>query len=697
MNKVFFDRPTFNIVVLSLLSFVEALQILIIVALVFSFIPIPVPPLVQNFFPLTQYDVRLERESFYYHVWIFAALALQGLLMFLNRRRLEENDLWRRWLPYICTMSGMIIIQIFAVFKIFLWGNPWWARNLLYIALGLGVLARIFWPELWRFMLWAWKLPASLKMPRGGYWVMDAGVLLILTVMIFAPDLNGVLARMFSYDKFYHFDSFIMCPAWAHHNGLVLNLDVTSEYSLFISIVFDGLMKIMGGFSYAHAVGIMIGASAVYYFLLYGLWRYWTKSFWLSFFAVVLSIKLQFFHWGVVPLIWIYPSATPLRFLPDVFFLFFILRFTQHFSLRWLYAAAVISGLALAWIADVGAYVYGTLLLAAGACVYQKGTKIIPKLVAVAILPWCIAGGILSIFYGGLLANGNFWHRAFEFAAFFLQGWGALPITEGLKDKQFFAFCMGFIIPTAYLGTLLYSAGVFLFQKSRTHLFMAFVSFYGLGLYHYFVHRSGVTSYYAVVIPGIFVLLFWTQASLKLCTGNWQKALKLFLCAWALVALMTSYLFTYYPNVLNLSGYDWSVEKKFYTQSFDFSQDAGLIDALTTPHEAVPLISSFENKILMQANRRPFFYYYPFMESEHMQGDKQRNFYPHTYASLEFTLRQLREGRPSHVFIQTRLFEGAEGQNYEDSHGGFKQLTAYLRAHYQFQARGQYLTALKLE
>ena len=52
----------------------------------------------------------------------------------------------------------------------------------------------------------------------------------------------------------------------------------------------------------------------MYYFLLYGLWRYWTGSFWLSFFAVVLCVKLQFFHWGVIPLIWIYPSATPYVF-----------------------------------------------------------------------------------------------------------------------------------------------------------------------------------------------------------------------------------------------------------------------------------------------------------------------------------------------------------------------------------------------
>ena len=204
---------------------------------------------------------------------------------------------------------------------------------------------------------------------------MDAGVILILIALIFAPDLKEVLARMFSYDKFYHLDSFIMSPAWAYHNGLILNKDVTSEYSLIVPIVFNGLMKFNGGFSYAHAVRLMIVLSGLYYFLFYGLLRYWLGSVAFAFFAVILAIKLQFFHWGVVPLIWIYPSATPLRFLPDIFFLFFILRFTQGFRMRWLLAAALINGIGLVWTMDVGVYMYVTILVAAAGGVYQKGPK----------------------------------------------------------------------------------------------------------------------------------------------------------------------------------------------------------------------------------------------------------------------------------------------------------------------------------
>jgi hypothetical protein len=700
MNKTFFDKNTINIIVLSLVSFIEALQVLIIIVFIFSFIPIAVPPLVQKLYPLSVYDVHLKRDILFYHVWIALGLGLQGSLMFATRRHLGEDHWWRGLCPYICTMAVFVTIQIFAVFKILLLGNLWWSRDVFYAFLGAGILARIFWPELQRSIDRLWTLWTTRTVPWGGFLLMDAGAIFILVVLVFTPNLSEVLARMFSYDKFYHLDSFIMSPAWAHHNGLILNKDVTSEYSLIIPIVFDALMKLAGGFSYAHAVGLMIGMCAMYYFFLYGLWRYWTGSFWLAFFAVVVSIKLQFFHWGVVPLIWVYPSATPLRSLPDVFFLFFILRFTQNLSLRWLFAAALASGVGLVWTLDVGVYLFVTLLIAALGMVYIKGTKFVPKVLPLVLLPWVVALGILSIFYGTLIWDPHFWQRDFEFASLFLQGWGALPITDGLKDKQFFAFCMGFMVPIAYMGTLLYSLGIFLFRKSRPHLFMILICIYGLGLYHYFIHRSAVTSYYAVVVPLIFVLLYWLQVLLGCCRENWQKGIKLFLCVWALTALTTGFLYLYYPNFLNLSAYDWSGEKKFYEEEFDFSQDALLIDSLTAPNEPVAVITSFETKILMQANRRPFFYYFPMMESQHMRADQEtgwRNLYLHTYARLQQTLTQLQEQKPTHIFIETRLIKGPQAQSYEDSHEGFKVLMAYIRQHYQYPFQGQYLTALELK
>jgi hypothetical protein len=690
MDRTIRNTQTGNIVALSCLSLVEALQLLIIVALVFSFIPMSVPSFVQKLFPISQYDVHLKRDGSFYHLWVIAAFLLQGLLVFANRRHLENPGLLQKVLPYIATMAALVFVQIFAIFKIFLWGNPAWARGLLYAFIVVGALARIFWPELQRFVIWLWK-------PRLPLWVPETAAILAMSVLVFIPHLGEVLARMFSYDKFYHLDSFIMAPAWAHHQGLVLNRDVTSEYSLTIPIVFDNLMNLAGGFSYAHAVSLMIVLCALYYFLLYGLWRYWTRSAALSFFAAMLCLKLQFFHWGVIPLVWIYPSATPLRFLPDIFFLFFVLRFTQDLNLRWLVMAAAVNGLTLVWTVDVGVYLYAALLMAAAAGMYLSGRRILVPIIGVIVLPWVTALVVLSFFYGNIITQSHFWQNSFEFASLFLQGWGALPITEGLKDKQFFAFCMGFIIPLVYTGTLLYSLGTFLFRRSQPNMWMAIICVYGLGLYHYFIHRSGVTSYYAVIVPFIFVLLFWIKTFINSCHAGWQKAMKVFLCVWALTALVTSYLYGYYPNWLNLSAWNWAPEKKFYEGQFDFSRDASLIDALTKSQERVPLISSFETKILMQADRPPFFYYFPMMESEQMQGNALRGTYLHTYARLNRTLKQLKERKPLHVFIQTRVWEGAEAQSYENNHEGFKTLMVYIRGSYEYEQQGQYLTALKLK
>ncbi len=690
MHKNFFDRTTVNIIVLSVLSLMEALQVLIITALVFSFIPIKTPVFVQKLYPLSLYDVRPEREALFYHLWIAVGLGVLALLLFLHRRRIDEDGLAKNFLPYMGVTAALVYAQIFAVFKIFLMGDPWWARDLLYAGIVLGIAARVFWPELKRWLLGAGQFLLTKTMPAKLVGVLDAGVIVLLLFLVFAPDLGKVLGRIFAYDRFYHFDSFIMAPVWGHHNGLVLNKDMNSEYSLIVPIVFHKLMSLTGEFSYARAVQIMITLSAAYYFLYYGLWRYWTKSFALSLFAILLCLKLQFFHWGVVPLVWIFPSATPLRSLWDVFLLLCILRFIQNFDLRWLLAASLFCGLGLVWTLDVGVYMFGVLAVTAAAAVYERGWKMLFPAAAILLSAYALALGILYHFYGPLIWGHLFWANTFEFASLFLQGWGALPITDGLKDKQFFAFIMGLMVPVVYLGTLLYSLGQYVFHRRRPQLFMVIICFYGLGLYHYFIHRSAVTSYYAVIVPLLFVLLFWIQALLGFFSQRGQRALKLFLCAWALGGLCTSYLFTYYPNALNLSGLDWSKEKNFYDSQFDYARDAALIDQYTQPREAVALVSSFETKILMQADRRPFFYYFPMIGSEHMNENKCGSTYLHTYARLDRTLKQLQDQRPSYVFLQNCMYQ------WDHTEVGLKELIGYMRDHYHYEAQGQYLTALKI-
>jgi hypothetical protein len=693
IHRMFLDRKTADIIAFSLLSFVEALQVLVIVALIFSFIPIPMPAFAQKLYPMSVYDIHLKREGSFFHFWVLFGLALQGLFIFLNRRRLGEDQLSPKVLPYVCTMAAFLFVQVFAVFKIFLWSNPLWARVLLYASLAAAAAVRIFWPEFRRSITWFSKQLAVRSYPSWAAYSWDAAVVSVMAVLVFFPLGGEVLSRMFSYDKFYHLDVFVMSPAWGYHNGLILNNQVASNYSLILPIIFNSLMDLMGKFDYPQAVSLMIAFCGIYYLLFYCLLRFWLKSVLLASFGVILAVKLQFFHWGVVPLIWIYPSATPLRFFPDVFLIFFLLQFSRDFQWRWLAAAAFSAGVGLVWAIDVGVYMYLTLGLAVICGIYaRKG--FFKQGVALLLLPFAVALGILWLLYGPSVFHPEFWHNTFEFASIFIAGWGALPMAE-VKEQQFFAFCIGFLIPILYTWTFLYSLAMFFIRKSGPHMFILCVSVYGLGLYHYFVNRSAVTSYYAVITPFIFVMLFWGREIISQWPIAWQRGSKLFLCGWAFAALTTGYLFMFYPNVLNLSGNDWSNEKKFYEENFEFSRDAALIDDLTAPGQPVPLISSFETKILMQADRPPFFYIFPLMESEHMEAHQGRGTYILTYAQLEQILGQLREKRPEHIFIEARLFDGPDAEGYENSHEAFKQLMAFVRRNYQYQARGRYLEALK--
>ena len=249
---------------------------------------------------------------------------------------------------------------------------------------------------------------------------------------------------------------------------------------------------------------------------------------------------------------------------------------------------------------------------------------------------------------------------------------------------------MGFIIPVVYVWTLVHTGTLCFFRKSDwPHIVIAVICVYGLGLYHYFIHRSGVSSYYAVCVPLVMVICFWLK---PLFSSPGRAAV---LAGSILTALITSHLFTYYPNILNLAGHDWAPEKEFYQRSFDFTQDADLIRRLTGAAEPVPLISSFETKILMQAGRKPFFYYFPLIESAHMRTDLFRGTYLHTRPRLEKTLRQLESSRPSHVFVEEKIWRGPGAALYQHQHQNLKLLLGYIRQNYEELDKGGYLVALK--
>ncbi len=668
-----------NVIHIAVLAFVEALQILILAAVVLNFIPIPAAAFVKKLFPIYVYDVRPEREMLLYRLFVVVAIALQAALVYLWRHKLEQGD-WAKVLrPYIVVMAAGVLVQLVAVFKFIVFGNPAWAKALLYISLVASIAARIFWPELRRLL----NVQYSGLVKK----LIEMGLLAFILSLVFVPDIQRLLARDFIYDHFYHFDSMLMSPAWAQLKGLTLNVDVGSEYSVVIPFVFGHLAQVFGGFDYGTVMAMLMITGLVYYVLFYCFVRAWLNSVPLALAALLLILKLQLFHWGISPLVWQLPSTTPLRYFPDIFIMFCLWRHMATGRNMWLWPISIGCGIALTWMVDVGVYLSGMWIAYMGILCWQKKISLrqAGTWLTVALL---VAVGILLSIQGPVIFTAPYWARSQEFVELFLHGWGATPMYEGLKEKYFFAMVMGFLIPAGYVVTLLWASAMAFYRRSEHQfLFVAMLCLYGLGLYHYYIHRSGFNSYYVVAVPWVMVLAFWVRQA--------AKRVQLAIAAAIALGLTTAFLFTYYPNIWNLAQVNWAQENMFFQQNFDFKPDADLISKLTSVDDRVALISSFETKMLMQADRKPFFYYFPMNGSNAMLQDEFQGLYLHTQERLDQTIRQLEEGGPAYIFIEKKIITDPQGARYQEKHVALKKLLAYVAAHYQPQAQGQYLVAFK--
>lgn len=689
------------VVVLALWAFLEALQLLFLLCLAFSFIPVHYRSFAREMFPVYWSDIRPEREMFFYRAFVVCAIVLQAAFVWQGRRL--QAPLARRHLQQYLAVAGIwIFLQIFAAFKIFIFGDPAWARYLLYASTAGAVVTRLFWPELCRLVPWLAARGRRLFPASAALKAWDCAFALLLIAVLAVPDIDRALARIFTSDKFFHLDRFLMAPAWAHLNGLVLNKDVISEYGVALPAVLGQILARTGGFDYGPAIVLIISTAIAYYLLAYTLLRRWLCSRAIATFGTLLAVKLQLFHWGVLPLVWRFPSATPLRYFPDVFFLLCILSHIRSGRKVWLWAAAVITGVSLAWVIDAGVYMLGALLVYTLAHAYERRLPLaayfqMPLTVLLASLS--TAGLILWSLQGNLVFDAAYWSNHFEYVRLFLQGWGGLPMTDGLKEKQFFAFIMGFIIPVVYVWTLIIAAALcFLRRGMRENLFVLVVCVYGLGLYHYFIYRSAVTSYYVVCLPFVFIVCFWLSQLLASAKAALAVTVKAVLIAGVLGALLTGFLFMHYPNALNLSGLDWTGEKDTYRRQFDFTQDAALIGRLTSPQQKVPVIANSEVRILMQAGRKPFFYYFPVIESHvPVYGLAFTGTFLITASSMEKTLDQLSVQKPPYIFVEKQLLEGPEALKARAASETFRQLLDYVQNNYAAAEQGQHLVAMKLK
>jgi hypothetical protein len=301
------------------------------------------------------------------------------------------------------------------------------------------------------------------------------------------------------------------------------------------------------------------------------------------------------------------------------------------------------------------------------------------------------------------------------------------------------------LYPVLYTGTVLYALTMLYLKKADAKLIFAAA----LGAYGFFLHAYYIlvgTKYSTVGLPGVFLAFFWADHLAGRYFPDWRPKLRWALLGASLFCLLTAHMFIGYPNLLNFSrnpivdplvaqtvGHqgapyfnqlyaqypeslklplnslgekdeglkyerDFKTDREmmdYYYKDSDFSKDVRLIDSLTPPGARVPLISSFDVLILMQADRLPFFYYFPLLNSHPM---RMRNFIITLMLSrdeLLKTLQQLETQKPEYVFME-RIFLTPQvpawyGYEYED----LIDILRYVLARYEPVETGQYLVAMK--
>lgn len=577
-------------------------------------------------------------------------------------------------------------------------------------------------------------------------WYVPAG----LCVLLFIPNIQGVVARNFIGEQFHHNDSFIMGPAWAYLSGQTLDVDIISQYGIGFVVVISRLAQLFGGFGYEHVMGVMVIGTLFYYLAWYFLIRRWLGSMLLAGAVMLMAIKWQMFHTGAFPFVFTYGSQTPIRFVYDVIYFWCLWMHIKTGNKNWLLVAGAACGFGIYYLTSEG--LYGTasfmayILLLWAMPGWRSHFRIRPRDCFLLGIPFFLAVFLLTLTIGPKIATAQFWDNIGEFISYFTSGFGLEPMYKTLLEHNYLESLMGFVIPMVYLLTLLiFLSRLTVNLSESTEWLVVVLCFYGLGTYHYYVARSVVTSYYAVSLPFVFILGFWA----KICTGMLKESLmtraRLILFSLAAWALLTTHMFLSYPNMINLSSHPLTDAKvalplpdgnpyfnhlfrgfdpglklpvnslggtheellaesdfkddaalvEYYRKNSRFTRDADLIASLTAHSDEVPLISGFEIEMLMQANRKPFFYYFPLLISRPMTMRSFEACSIYTTDQLAKTIKKFEDVKPPYVFMERIYMVNEVPRAYLFQFPSLVPLVNYVRTHYIPVAQGEYLVALK--
>lgn len=740
-----------NLILLTMLSLLWAWQVLLASAFVLSHFA-PSSSLASQVFPEWRYLLKPEWKPFIYHLVLIAGISFQIFLLWANRRDLETKDLSKRWKVYLIVEILLTFLWSSAAFKIIVYANrPDLAKGAFVFLMALAVLCKWFYNRWQHWMIILWNSCLYMKKDLFGRRIAEWSVPLGLCVLLYIPNIEGITARMFIGEQFHHNDSFIMGPGWNYLSGQLPDVDTISEYGIGFVAVISRLAQFFGGFSYEHVMSVMVAITILYYLAWYFLIRRWLESLLLALAVFLLGIKWQMFHPGVYPFVFTYMSATPIRFIYDAAYFWCLWMHINTGKKSWLWGAAAACGFGIYYMTSEG--IYGTasfgayIILLFAFPVWRKHFRMRLRDGLLMFIPFLAALFLLTLTIGGHIVTPQFWNNIGEFINYFLSGFGLEPMYKTLLDHKYLESLMGFVLPMLYFLSLLIFLGRLAFNISPKEEWMAVVlCFYGMGTYHYYIARSTGTSYYAVILPLVFVLGYWLKMMINSLAENRRTPVRLILAGLAAWALLTNHLFLAYPNILNISSHPLTDPKvalplpsdgqpyfnhlfrnfnpqlklpvndlggakeellaesdfaddndlvDYYRTHSRFTRDAQLIDSLTAHSDEIPLISSFETEILMQSDRKTFFYYFPLIISRPMTMRSFEVCSIYTTDQLAKTIDKFEREKPPYVFMERIYLVNEVPRAFLFEYPSLIPLINYVRTHYTVAAQGEYLVALK--
>jgi hypothetical protein len=630
--------------------------------------------------------------------------------------------------------------------------RPWLAQGAYFVLMALAIILKLFWIPL---KLQAKKTFAAVtawaSTPRGRWWV-DILPAIFIFLVIFIPDPESVVGWFYFGEQFHQWDGNFMGVDLGLFHGLLPDVDIMSTYGFGLPVFIAGWMKLFGGLSYVNAVKGLFWTGIIYYVLWYFLLRQWYKSALLALAAIALGLRMQMFDQAVVPMTWVQAPASIVRYVFDIFFFWALYGHIKTQRKIFLGLAAVAASLGMWHMMSTG-----TVLLVTLVC-YVCMHLVIPAIRPHLFKSWrdylIVAGMVaavplLLLFWTWLVVKNHafthtFWSNVTEYNNFFYNNVTTQRVTEALGRKEFLYMAVGLLFPVLYIGSTLYASTLLYFRKAEHNfVFPAILGLYGFFLHAYYILVA--TKYSTVGLPAVFLAFFWADYIAVNRFPQWQGKLRWSLLGVSLFCLLTAHMFTGYPNLLNFSRNpiidplvaqrvgrdspyfnqlyvdfpeslklpvnslgerdeglkferDFKTDKEmmdYYYKDTDFSKDVQLIQSLTTPDERVPLLSSFEVLMLMEADRRPFFYYFPFLNSHPM---RMRNFMVTLVISKDELARliaDMEREKPKYLFME-RIFLTPQvpswyGYDFDD----LIIMLRYVFSRYEPVQAGQYLVAMK--